>query len=54
MAKSNDTAEKKSDDTPAKNQTDGDTGQGPFLYYVRVFLGFFEPPTHLGKDIFTT
>ena len=28
--------------------------KGPFLYYVRVFWGFFEPPTHLGKDIFTT
>ena len=27
MAKSNDTAEKEFDDTPAKNQTDGDTGQ---------------------------
>ena len=28
--------------------------QGPFLYYVRVFWGFFEPPTHLRKDIVTT
>ena len=28
--------------------------KGPFLYYVRVFWGFFEPPTHLRKDIFTT
>ena len=27
MATSNDTAEKESDDTPAENQTDGDTGQ---------------------------
>jgi hypothetical protein len=26
MATSNDTAEKESDDTPAENQTDGDTG----------------------------
>jgi len=26
----------------------------PSLYYVRVFWGFFEPPTHLRKDIFTT
>ena len=33
----------------AKNQ-----GKGPFLYYVRVFWGFFEPPIHLHKDIFTT
>ena len=23
--------------------------QGPSLYYVRVFWGFFEPPTHLHK-----
>ena len=29
-------------------------GKGPFLYYVRVFWGFFEPPTHLRKDVFTT
>ena len=28
--------------------------KGPFLYYVRVFWGLFEPPTHLRKDIFTT
>ena len=28
--------------------------KGPFLYYVRVFWGFFEPPTHLRKNIFTT
>ena len=28
--------------------------KGPSLYYVRVFWGFFEPPTHLRKDIFTT
>ena len=28
--------------------------KGPSLYYVRVFQGFFEPPTHLHKDIFTT
>ena len=27
---------------------------GPFLYYVRVFWGFFETPTHLRKDIYTT
>ena len=27
---------------------------GAILYYVRVFWGFFEPPTHLRKDIFTT
>ena len=27
--------------------------KGPFLYYVRMFWGFFEPPTHLRKDIFT-
>ena len=26
--------------------------KGPSLYYVRVFLGFSEPPTHLRKDIF--
>ena len=25
--------------------------KGPFLYYVRVFSGFFEPPSHLRKDI---
>ena len=30
------------------------TTKGPFLYYVRVYWGFFEPPTHLHKDIFTT
>ena len=30
------------------------TAKGPFLYYVRVFRGFFEPPTHLRKEIFTT
>ena len=29
-------------------------GRRPSLYYVRVFWGFFEPPTHLRKDIFTT
>ena len=28
--------------------------KGPSLYYVRVFWGFFEPPTHLRKDNFTT
>ena len=28
--------------------------KGPSLYYVRVFWAFFEPPTHLRKDIFTT
>ena len=28
--------------------------KGPFLFYVKVFRGFFEPPTHLRKDIFTT
>jgi hypothetical protein len=28
--------------------------KGLSLYYVRVFWGFFEPPTHLRKDIFTT
>ena len=28
--------------------------KGPFLYYVSVFWGFFELPTHLGKDIFST
>ena len=28
-----------------------DLCKGPFLYYVRVFWGFFEPPTHLRKDI---
>ena len=28
--------------------------KGPFLYYVRVFWGSSEPPTHLRKDIFTT
>ena len=28
--------------------------KGPFSYYVRVFWGFFEPPTHLHKGIFTT
>ena len=27
---------------------------GQFLYYVRVFWGFFEPPTLLRKDVFTT
>ena len=32
----------------------GSLPKGPFLYYVRVFWGFFEPPTHLRKDIFTT
>ena len=26
----------------------------PTLYYVRMFRGFFEPPTHLSKEIFTT
>ena len=26
----------------------------PSLYYLWVFSGFFEPPTHLRKDIFTT
>ena len=26
--------------------------KGPSLYYVSVFWGFFEPPTHLRKDIF--
>jgi hypothetical protein len=36
-----------------------DSIYGPSLYYVRVFSGFFdrlffEPPTHLRKDIFTT
>ena len=30
------------------------TSKGPFLYYVRVFWGFFELPTHLHKSIFTT
>ena len=25
--------------------------KGPFLYYVRVFWGFYEPPTHLRKGI---
>ena len=30
------------------------TSKGPFLYYVRVFWGFFELPTHLRKDIFTS
>ena len=30
------------------------TCKGPSLYYVRVFWGFFEPPVHLRKDIFTT
>ena len=25
-----------------------------FFYYVRVFWGFFEPPTHQRKDIFAT
>ena len=29
-----------------------DYDKGPFLYYVKVFWGFFEPPTHLRKDIF--
>ena len=28
--------------------------KGPFLYYVRVVWGFFEPPTHLRKDNLTT
>ena len=28
--------------------------KGPFLYYVRVFWGLFEPPTQLRKDIFKT
>ena len=28
-----------------------DHSKGPFLYYVRVFWGFIEPPTHLHKDI---
>ena len=28
--------------------------KGQFLYYVRVFWGFFELPTHLCKDIFTS
>ena len=27
--------------------------KGTSLYYVRVFWDFFEPPTHLRKDIFT-
>ena len=26
-------------------------GKGPFLYYIRVFWSFFEPPTHLRRDI---
>ena len=26
----------------------------PSFYYIRVFGGFFEPPTHIYKDIFTT
>ena len=30
-----------------------EASKGPFLYYVRVFWGSFEPPTHLRKDIFT-
>jgi hypothetical protein len=34
--------------------TESDIGKGPFLYYVRVFGGFTEPPTHLRKVIFTT
>ena len=29
-------------------------GKGSSLYYVRVFWGFFQPPTHLRKDISTT
>ena len=28
--------------------------RGPSLYYVRLFFGFLEPPTHLRKDIFIT
>ena len=30
-----------------------DFWKGPSLYHVRVFWGFFEPPTHLCKDIST-
>ena len=35
-------------------KTPFDLAKGPFLYYVRVFWDFFEPPTDLCKDIFTT
>ena len=29
-------------------------GKGPFKYYVGIFWDFFEPPTYLCKDIFST
>ena len=29
-------------------------GKGAFIYYIRVFGGFLEPPTLLCKDIFIT